>query len=256
MIISDRHRFILVKTRKTAGSSVELALSPHLGPGDLATPLRPEEEELRTIAPGVRIARPLFLTRYGYPWRIKTHSPLWHAHDYLGRRQHSYRVISLCRNPWDKTVSHFFWSCREQGVKNLAFDQQRRLFREYVRRKGPRRWPSRLVGRIPAKALDGNYTLYQLQGRPRVDFVLRFEALADDLRALGHWLGLSPLPSLEGLAAKTGVRPPNRRHWTEFYDASTRQLVERWSRGEINLYGYDFHGEQPVRGGLLRGGLF
>jgi hypothetical protein len=109
-----------------------------------------------------------------------------------------------------------------------------------------------MVGRIPAKALDGNYTLYQLQGRPRVDFVLRFEALAEDLRALGHWLGLSPLPSLEGLAAKTGVRPQTRRHWTEFYDASTRQLVETWSRGEINLYGYDFHGEQPVRGGLLR----
>lgn len=251
MIISESHRFILVKTRKTAGSSVELALSPYLGPGDLVTPLRPEEEAMRKVEPGVRIDRPFFLTRYGYPWRIKTHSPLWHAHDYLGRSHHHYRVISLCRNPWDKTVSHFFWSCREQGVTSLDFDQQRHLFKAYVRNKGPRRWYSRLIGRIPPKALDGNYSLYQLQGRSRVDFVVRFEFLADDLRTLGEWLGLGPTLSLEGLAAKTGVRPQNRRHWTEFYDASTRQLVETWSRGEIDLYGYDFHGNQPVHGGLL-----
>jgi hypothetical protein len=251
LIISHLKTFILVKTRKTAGSSVELALSPYLGPGDLATPLRPEEEEMRTVAAGVRIAKPLFLTRYGYPWQIKSHSPLWHAHDYLRPSHCSYRVISLCRNPWDKTVSHFFWSCREQGVKSLPFDQQRHLFQEYVRRKGPRRWPSRMVGRIPPKALDGNYSLYQHQGRPRVDFVLRFESLAQDLHALGDWLGLSPGPSLDGLAAKAGVRPQNRRHWTDFYDPGTRQLVETWSRGEINFYGYDFRGSQPVRGGLL-----
>jgi hypothetical protein len=47
------------------------------------------------------------------------------------------------------------------------------------------------------------------------------------------------------------VRPLNKRHWTDFYDPTTRALVETWSRGEINFYGYDFHGEQPVRGGLI-----
>jgi hypothetical protein len=251
MIISHRHHFILVKTRKTAGSSVELALSPYLGAGDLATPLRPEEEHMRHVEAGVRVARPFFLTRYGFPWRLKTHSPLWHAHDYLGRRQQRYRVISLCRNPWDKTVSHFFWSCRDLGVKSLPFDQQRRLFKAYVCEKGPRRWYSRMVGRIPPKALDGNFSLYQLGGVPRVDFVLRYETLAQDLRALGGWLGLSSSPTLEGLAAKSGVRPLNKRHWTDFYDPTTRALVETWSQGEIHFYGYDFYGEQPVRGGLI-----
>ena len=37
MIVSHKYRFIFVKTRKTAGSSIEAALFPHLGPYDIIT---------------------------------------------------------------------------------------------------------------------------------------------------------------------------------------------------------------------------
>ena len=39
MIISHSHKFVFVKTKKTAGTSIECALAPHLEPGDLASPL-------------------------------------------------------------------------------------------------------------------------------------------------------------------------------------------------------------------------
>jgi len=40
LIISHKFKFVFVKTRKTAGTSIEMALRPHLGPDDVATPIR------------------------------------------------------------------------------------------------------------------------------------------------------------------------------------------------------------------------
>jgi len=37
VIASHRHRFVFVKTRKTAGTSLEIALSRHCGPDDVVT---------------------------------------------------------------------------------------------------------------------------------------------------------------------------------------------------------------------------
>ena len=42
MIVSHKHRFVFVKTRKTGGSSIEHALSEFCGGGDVLTPLPPE----------------------------------------------------------------------------------------------------------------------------------------------------------------------------------------------------------------------
>jgi hypothetical protein len=39
MIVSHRHRFIFIKTHKTAGSSMEMALAPLCGPDDIVTPM-------------------------------------------------------------------------------------------------------------------------------------------------------------------------------------------------------------------------
>src|SRR5262245_1397709 len=48
MIVSHRHRFIFLKSKKTAGTSVELALSAVCDAGDIITPLaQPEDEPLR-----------------------------------------------------------------------------------------------------------------------------------------------------------------------------------------------------------------
>ena len=52
MIASHQHRFIFLKTRKTAGTSVEIALSKVCGPDDIITEISPEDEELRQAAGG------------------------------------------------------------------------------------------------------------------------------------------------------------------------------------------------------------
>ena len=51
MLVSHKHRFIFVKTRKTGGTSVELALAPHCGPDDIITPLKEYGSETAGISP-------------------------------------------------------------------------------------------------------------------------------------------------------------------------------------------------------------
>ena len=51
MIISHEHKFIFLKTKKTAGTAIEAALSELCGPSCVITPYREESEE-RPEGPG------------------------------------------------------------------------------------------------------------------------------------------------------------------------------------------------------------
>ena len=49
MIISHKHKFIFLKVQKTAGTSMEIALSEHCGAGDILTPLHPDDEAMTEV---------------------------------------------------------------------------------------------------------------------------------------------------------------------------------------------------------------
>ena len=54
MIISHRHKFIFFKTKKTAGTSIEVWLSQFCGPDDILTPLtNADEEDIRQAFSGL-----------------------------------------------------------------------------------------------------------------------------------------------------------------------------------------------------------
>jgi hypothetical protein len=54
MIVSHEHKFIFLKTKKTAGTSIELALNALCGPDDVITPLTTIDEALREGKRGAR----------------------------------------------------------------------------------------------------------------------------------------------------------------------------------------------------------
>ncbi len=246
MLISHAHRFVFVKPRKTAGTSVELALSPFLAAGDIATPIAAKEEALRRTVPGVTVARVRGWAGLR-PRRLRDHAPLALALA-LYPELAGYRVVTMCRNPWDRAVSQFFWSERRSGIRSAPAEAQHAAFRAYTRRWGPRRWFDPLYGRKRQRAL-ASAPLYTVGGQVRADYVIRYEALEADVAGLGPWLGLDGTPSVTGLHAKGGHRAGGR-DWAPFYDAETRDLVARECATEIALFGYDFEASRLPRGPL------
>ena len=47
MIVSHAHKFIFIKTKKTAGTSLEIALSKYCGAEDVLAPLVDHDEKAR-----------------------------------------------------------------------------------------------------------------------------------------------------------------------------------------------------------------
>ncbi|MBK5927017.1 hypothetical protein [Rhodobaculum claviforme] len=252
MLISHHHRFVFLKPRKTAGTTAELALSPFLHPGDLATPIQACEEALRAVPTGVRVDTihghwpegwPV-----GWPLRLRDHSTLARAEAMMGRAIAGYRIVSMLRHPWDRAVSQFFWSMRHTDIRRRPSAAQARAFRAFTRRWGPSGWRDRVLGRERQRALD-NSGLYVTRGRCRAGFLIRFEHLAEDLAALQGWLGLPgrPVPMVH---TKGGLRGDGG-DWRALYDRATRDLVARACAREIALGGYDFDTDTPRNGPVI-----
>ncbi len=215
MIVSHEHGFVFMKTRKTAGTSVEIALSRVCGPDDVITPVTEDDEVLRRAAGGrgpQNFEAPPRLER-----RAFNHMPVSMVRKMLGRQRfESYFSFAVERNPWDAVVSLYHWRFR---------DTEPGSFREYV--------ASEAVETFATK----NQRIYRLRGAVAVDRVLRYESLADELAVVWSELGLPGSPDLPN--AKSGTRPrgPSYR---SYYDETSRERVAQLFAGPIEDLGYEF----------------
>jgi hypothetical protein len=227
MIVSHRHRFIFLKTRKTAGSSVELALSALCGPEDIITRVAKREEPLRLGRPPqnfvVRVPSRWWhrLSRYGGEPRYFVyydHVPAGlikkHITTELWRR---YTKVTIVRNPWDREISRYFYAAARQD--------RYADFAEFVRRRT--RWH-------PMK----NYRIHSINGRNIADVVLRYEHLDADFESFVRSLGVDELPELP--RANSESRPHDARDYRMMYGDLTRRIVERVYAREIQEFGYEF----------------
>jgi hypothetical protein len=230
VIISHRHRFIFVKTHKTAGSSLEVALARECGDDDIVShmedniasgiprnygptsALGPAYNRSRLLRKLVSRHSPL-LGEFYYE-----HMPAWRIRELLGADiWQRYFIFCFERNPWDKVVSYYLWKAQGQGRSMPPFD-------DYLRRK---------AHRLP---VDSRLYLGD-DGGLLVDQVFEFRRLPEALAVLRERLGLSlpePLPR-----EKTAIAP-ERKPYCEYYDEAGRAQVARLFAREIALMGYRF----------------
>ncbi len=231
MIISHTRRFIFIKSFKTAGTSVEAALSNYCSGNDVVVPINAFEhnrdkdgrfvhramnadEVYRQIGQHVDAAT------------IKAREPAEVWNDYF--------KISLARNPWDRALSFFFWDMRTSPAirpkprwyhrLGMPFDEFKIIRREFHRY-------------LDEGRLTNNDKFYVMDGKLCVDFIIRYERLQEDFDYVCRRVGIEPTPRLPEL--KTGIRKGGH-HYTEYYDDRTRDLVAKLHANDIRLLGYQF----------------
>lgn len=235
MIVSHQHKFIFMKTMKTASSSMEIALSEILGPDDILTPARQDLGEMRKRGTGGQNYRldhpdvpriPLWRKllrrpeRYYHPTvGYYEHMPAWRVRKYLGEEiWNSYYKFAFERNPWDRQVSFYHYKTRALSAEKAP------NFEEFLT-KGKR-------------AQVSNWTNYTIDDEVVMDFVGRYENLEEDFESAMNAIGMAGRIALP--QANVGNTKSAKPSYRDYYTNSSKELVAEWSAGEIKYFGYTF----------------
>ena len=228
MIISHEREFIYIKTRKTASTSVEIALSRYVGERGVITPIDPMDEAIRA---GLGLRGP---QNEGIPLRLYTlrhwarrlrrrewaryynHMPAYQVRETVRRSTwQSYYRFCLERNPWDKAMSLYYWRTQHIRPRPPLLTFLRSLMRTEL----------------------SDWEMYTIDGQLAVDRVCRYENLESELADLRRTLGL-PV-DLELPHAKSQSRTDHRPYQV-LMGRKEREIVARACAREIALLGYTF----------------
>ena len=250
MIISPKHKFILFKPMKTAGSSVEKALFPFLS-----------EEAL--CSGGVdsysqTVEYPDLNNEFkegGYIYtRFHQHTSPSFFYKTIKNSNifDHYKKITIVRNPWEVCLSYYWY--------NLALSEKDPTLVKSAHKIKPGMSKSK-VRKIVSKYFSHHALIINqdsmldkdpiLETTP-LDFLantnesfvndtiscyLRHENLSSDFESLCKELDITPVPELPRLKS---VKKPIKRHYSWFFDNYTKTLVEKAFPKTIEKFGYKF----------------
>jgi len=148
-------------------------------------------------------------------YKIKKHSTLAEYRAALGEaRLRDLYKFTCVRNPWDRMVSYYF------GTTALVETWNRKEFKKLI---------------LKAVSVTDYLRLDKGESDPfaNVDYIMRFENLADDSRTVSARLGIpdAPLPQ---------YNRSKREHYSKYYDEELRELIRKRFDAEIERFGYVF----------------
>ena len=238
MIISHRYGFVFVKTRKTAGTSMEILLSRFCGPLDIITPISHADEAIRRqeggvgpqnygpVEPVIDFSRDDPSGQYArIPDRGIRFQSILSNHETArsiketvgGALWNKYYTFAIERNPWDVAVSMFHFQNR------TAEAGDRDMFSAWLEQ-----------GYTP------NHPQYMDQHSTRVlvDKLYRYEDLDLVLDDLGDCLGID-LPRHLEIQSKPGLMRGGSDYRAYYTDESQSWVAARAER-VIDLLSYEF----------------
>lgn len=201
MIISHKHQFIFVKTKKTAGSTLEKLLYPYLGEFDIITGSeRDGTPRKNTSSNNGHMSWRQIEAAYPNEWR-------------------DYYKFTIERNPWDKVVSSYFW---HKIIKEERFGTM--PFEEYV---------------MTCNLLPIDWLNYARGNRIMVDNVWLYENMSDMYGELNDLFGFNiSQEDYTTTKCKSGIRQIDS--YKELHNANTIDRVRELFSNEIKHLGYRY----------------
>jgi hypothetical protein len=228
MIISHKYKFIFIKTEKTAGTSIEIALSKFCGEDDIITPVSAADEHIRRnlghrgpqnyLPPlsdyGLRDYVNLVLYRVKKA-RYYNHIPAAEIKDYVGDNVwNTYYKFCFERNPWDRLISLYYYKNRSEPRPTIS---------EF------------LESGIPNILKRRGFQCYTINGEVVVDKVCLFENLKEEIESIRVHLGLPERIKLP--RAKSSFRK-DKQSYREILGEDEIDKIRELFRDEIALFGY------------------
>tara|TARA_R100000008_G_scaffold86400_1_gene79331 strand:+ start:3592 stop:4269 length:678 start_codon:yes stop_codon:yes gene_type:complete len=142
--------------------------------------------------------------------------------------------FSFSRNPFDRVISHFFWARGQkkyQNMLNLSIDDF--SFKNYLLNMDPRR--SNMANNPFPHSHFRNQCDFILDNADNLllDFVGKLENFQEDLKTVCDKIGI---PAQELLHKNKS----QHKHYTEYYDDETREIVAEKYAKDIEYFGYEF----------------
>ena len=208
MIVSHECKFIFVKVKKTASTSIEIALSQFCGDRDILTRIHNDDEKIRADL--------------GYTgqqnWKASSlyhHVPAGIIRNVVGEAVwKGYFKFCFERNPFDRAISQYYWDTR-LGTGS------RPDINDYILSLGPKK--------------ISNWYMYSEKDEIVVDFVGRYENLLEDLKVVEDRLGF---PEPLTMVHSKGQHRENRAHYSEILNEECRARIEKICAREIREFDY------------------
>ncbi len=217
MLLSLKYHFLFVHIAKTGGTSVRDSLNRY----KWTDPYR---------IPQYLCSRISALTGHRIGAKFPRHAKVIAAREMLPRDlfDHLFK-FAFVRNPWDLQVSSWHHLRRERPHLLTQLDG----FEAFLRWKlDPTRPPQYHADMSIERQIE---YVTDLEGRIIVDFIGRYETLADDFAEACHRIGIA-CPVLEHARQATDRKKDYRPYYTE----TTAAWVARHYQRDIDQFGYRF----------------
>ena len=150
--------------------------------------------------------------------RTGGHIPLEYKSGYFKHNPKEYFKFTFVRNPWDRMVSTYFY---HNGFQALSFKEYTTTLLDSEGSKGWKRHASCY-----------NY-IFGENTTTTIDFIGKIENFEEDFNIVCNKIGIPR----QKLPHKNKT---NHKHYTEYYDDETKQIVaERYAK-DIEYFGYEF----------------
>lgn len=228
MIISHKHKFIFIKTRKTAGTSIEIALSGVCGKDDIVTPISKSDEIIRRnmgyegpknySLPFNKYSVKDFyrLIRYGKKLQFFNHMSAREVRSYIEDTVwDNYYKFAFDRNPFDKVVSLYYY---------YGGDKRYGSFSDFIN---------------SGDMTDlRSFELYSIKGQVVVDDVFRYEEIPEALKVIESKVGINLSEMMPSKKTKGTYR--KTKDYKSLIDDETKELIEVFFAREMRYLGYTF----------------